>query len=139
MADFALWVVACGDGFLWPEGEFLKAYTGNRREAVDRVVEDSAVGTAVRTFMKDRPEWHGTTKNLLAVLAGVVGEVETKSRDWPRSAKGLSNDLSRLAPALRAQGVEYSPPRKMGHDSPRVLSLKANQRPQGHQRFKGAS
>ena len=57
MADFALWATACEtalrskDGMPWPEGTFWAAYSGNRDEAVEGVIDADPVATAVRAFM----------------------------------------------------------------------------------------
>jgi hypothetical protein len=36
MADFALWATACETG-LWPAGTFTRAYTANRKTAIERI------------------------------------------------------------------------------------------------------
>ena len=38
MADFALWATAC-ETALWPAGTFSSAYSGNRDEAVEDVID----------------------------------------------------------------------------------------------------
>ena len=38
MADFALFVTAC-ESAMWPAGTFMKAYTGNRGQAVDIMID----------------------------------------------------------------------------------------------------
>ena len=42
MADFALWVAACETGFR-PEGAFEAAYSNNRRDAIENIVEADPV------------------------------------------------------------------------------------------------
>ena len=57
MADFALWATACEtglrskDGTPWPQGTFWAAYSGNRDEAIEGVIDADPVATAVRAFM----------------------------------------------------------------------------------------
>jgi hypothetical protein len=50
MADFALWASAC-EAALWPNGTFWSAYSRNRDEAVDGVIDADPVAVAVRTAM----------------------------------------------------------------------------------------
>jgi hypothetical protein len=50
MADFALWVTAC-ESALWPAGTFWAAYSGNREEAVDGVIDADPIAAAVRALM----------------------------------------------------------------------------------------
>ncbi|MGI9569286.1 MAG: hypothetical protein ACR2PH_06005, partial [Desulfobulbia bacterium] len=48
MADFALWGMAC-ETALWPTGTFLAAYSGNRDEAIEIVIETDPTASAIRT------------------------------------------------------------------------------------------
>jgi hypothetical protein len=59
MADFALWATAC-ETALWPSGTFCSAYSGNRDEAVDAVIDADPIAAAVRALMTARKEWIGT-------------------------------------------------------------------------------
>jgi hypothetical protein len=47
MADFALWVTAC-ETALWDAGTFGQAYSGNRNEAVENVIEAVSLASRVR-------------------------------------------------------------------------------------------
>ena len=111
MADFALWVTACEtglrseDGMPWPKGTFWAAYSRNRDEAVEGIIEADPVAAAVRAFMAKQPAeqaakqvqaptqtlrtvWTGTASDLLGALAGVVGEQVAKSKTWPDGESG---------------------------------------------------
>ena len=44
MADFALWAVAC-EPALWPTGTFARAYTSNRRAAIETIIEADPIAT----------------------------------------------------------------------------------------------
>jgi hypothetical protein len=59
MADFALWAAAC-ETALWPPGTFLRAYSENRRTAIEEVIEADSVATKVREMMAKRPTWTGS-------------------------------------------------------------------------------
>ncbi len=95
MADFASWAVACGDGFLWPEGAFMAAYEGNRAKAVEEVIDSDQVAVAVRKLADDG-SWEGTCTDLLEKLGEDVGEKATRTRKWPKTASALSGQLRRV-------------------------------------------
>lgn len=106
MADFALWVSAAEPALPWKEGEFLDAYTGNRKEAVEQSLESDAVSSAVRELMASRNEWEGTSSELLDKLCEITPEKLQKSKAWPKAPNALSNRLRRSATFLRAAGIE---------------------------------
>jgi hypothetical protein len=117
MADFALWATAC-ETALWAAGTFSSAYSSNRDEAVEGVIDADPVATAVRAFMAElaaqRPQtatrtvWMGTASDLLGVLVKVVGERIAKSKDWPHSPRALSGRLRRAATNLRKIGIDIA-------------------------------
>ena len=53
MADFALWATAGEEGFGFPQGAFMTAYSGNRAEAVQDTLDCDAVAPALIAFMAD--------------------------------------------------------------------------------------
>ncbi|MCZ6771654.1 MAG: hypothetical protein O7G83_06660, partial [Proteobacteria bacterium] len=107
MADFALWATAC-TGALWDEGRFLRAYAGNRNEAVDSIIEADPVGSAVRSLMTSRTEWEGTASGLLDVLSEEVSETVRRAKTWPAMPRTLSGRLRRAATFLRKVGIDIS-------------------------------
>ena len=107
LADFALWATAC-EGALWPTGTFMAAYTGNRDEAVENVIESDSVAAAVRALVAEGTEWKGTATELLRTLSAVVGERVSKARSWPESARVLSGRLRRAATSLRQVGIDIA-------------------------------
>lgn len=105
MADFALWATAC-ETALWPSGTFGAAYSSNRNEAVDSVIEADQVGSAIRSLIGTRTEWTGTATDLLGALDEEVGEKVRKSKVWPSSARALSGRVRRAATFLRKIGID---------------------------------
>jgi hypothetical protein len=105
MADFALWATAC-ETALWAPGAFWSAYSGNRDEAVDAVIEADPVAAAVRAMIAGQTEWTGTASDLLDALGKMAGERVVKSKIWPDSPRALSGRLRRAATFLRKTGVE---------------------------------
>jgi len=121
MADFALWATAC-EGALWPAGTFERAYTGNRDEAAADVIDADLVATAIRTFIATSGEWTGTATELLAVLAGKVGE-KAKAKTWPASPRALSGRLRRAAANLRRIGINVTFDRGHGRKRSRIITV----------------
>ncbi len=107
MADVAVWVTACENGYQ-PRYSFIDAHTKNQREAIELGIEASPVGTAIMTLMVDKGEWTGTPTQLVRELEAIAGISQTKSRAWPQSTKGLRNSIKRLMPSLRKIGIFIS-------------------------------
>lgn len=105
MADFALWATAC-ETALWPSGTFWSAYSGNRDEAVDGVIDADPIAAAVRALMQAQTEWTGTASDLLGALAEMAGERVAKSKTWPDAPRALAGRLRRAATFLRKVGIE---------------------------------
>jgi hypothetical protein len=68
MADFAIWVSAAECELGFKPGEFIEAYTNNRKEASDIALESSPAATEVYEFMRGKNKWEGTFGELLASL-----------------------------------------------------------------------
>ncbi len=110
MADFAKWTIAAERALGLDQGEFMRAYAGNRAEAVEITLEASPLAEPLRSVAAEGFE--GTATELLAKLAGLVEEKVTHGDSWPRSPQALSADLGRLAPVLRRVEVEVERPRR---------------------------
>jgi hypothetical protein len=112
MADVAIWVTACENGYK-PQYTFIEAHTKNQREAIELGIEASLVGTAIMTLMLDRSEWMGTPTVLLSELERIAGVNQVKSKAWPQSAKGLKNSIRRLLLNFRKLGIDITETRNM--------------------------
>jgi hypothetical protein len=106
MADFARWATAAEPAIGLQPGEFMEIYAGNRAEGNELAIESNPVGKVVLDFMDDTSNWTGTATDLLANLDEFAGEKTKQQQGWPKSAQGLSGILKRLAPHLRAVGVD---------------------------------
>jgi hypothetical protein len=104
MADFAK-VLAALDGVRGTRS--VATYLGQADRLSVDVVESDSVGTAIRDFAAGRSSWSGTMKELLAEIAP-----DDPPRDFPRTFRGLSSRVRRLAPALEAVGIFLYPPGK---------------------------
>jgi hypothetical protein len=109
MADFALWTTACESAFR-PAGTLETAYSNNRRNAVESIVEADPVAAHVRELMADRAQWTGSASDLLQIGVNVGGNTMsawTRS-GWPRSPRALAGRLRRVQTSLRALGIEIA-------------------------------
>jgi hypothetical protein len=121
MADFALWATAC-ESALWPIGTFWSAYSGNRDEAVEGVIEADPIASAVRAVIATRTVWTGTASDLLGALAEVASERVAKSKTWPDGPRALAGRLRRAATFLRKIGIEISFGRE-GRARTRIINI----------------
>jgi hypothetical protein len=109
MADFALWAVAAERG----RGEralFSDAYAGVRALGHEQAIEGSAIGAPLRAFLEKALPWEGTASDLLERLNDLAGEQDRRAKYWPKTGRGLSSELRRLAPALRGMGFRVELP-----------------------------
>ncbi|MEX0641664.1 MAG: ATP-binding protein [Pirellulales bacterium] len=124
MADFAKWATAAEPGLKWKGGAFMAAYDSNREAANDLAIEASVTGSAVLALMSRHHKWEGTSGEILAEIEKHHASPAQRARQgWPRSPKAMSQALRRLAPNLRAAGIEYHAPTPQGKDRRRILIL----------------
>jgi hypothetical protein len=71
MADFALWVAACETEFR-PQGAFQAAYSNNRRDAIENIVDANPVAACVRELMADGAQWTGSVCSSASMLAAML-------------------------------------------------------------------
>ena len=121
MADFALWMKACEDA-IWSAGMHMAAYEANREESVDIVLDSDPVAVALRELIKERSEFRGTCAALLTALAPLAYGDVRRSHQWPKTPRGLSGQLTRLAPALRKIGINIEKSQE-GHARERILRI----------------
>ena len=151
MADFALWATACetalGRRPLWPTGTFWAAYSGNRDEAVEGVIDADPIATAVRAVMAKQAaggaagQADGVDGNGRTSSGGPCrgsGERVAKSKTWPDSPRALAGRLRRAATFLRKIGIEIGFGGRDGHgpapSTSRRSSLLPRQKSRGHNR-----
>jgi hypothetical protein len=108
MADFARRGEAVCQSLGWNAGAFLEAYQQNRRDANEAALEDSPVATVVRLLMGGRSEWEGTAAALFEELCGLLPDRASVKDRWPKTARGLSGHLRRVAPSLRMAGLNVA-------------------------------
>jgi DNA polymerase I-like protein with 3'-5' exonuclease and polymerase domains len=125
MADFANWVTAAESALGMEAGEFMKAYSGSRRKISEMALEADPVAVAIVKLMADKDEWIGTATELLKELGKRVDEDVRRFKTWPKQPQHLSGRLTRLAPVLRAEGIEVEDlPRTGGERQKRLFKNK---------------
>jgi hypothetical protein len=105
MADFAQWAVAAEPALSLNEGDFMRAYTGNRESANDIALESSPAAALIIAFVIERERWEGSASDLLEKLNARASDELKKQYGWPKSAPALGGILKRLSPNLRAMGI----------------------------------
>ncbi len=118
MADFAATVESAAPAFNWKTNDFLTAYAERRESAIDVLLDSDPIAAALESLHQLRakqttvfnpvPEWIGTTAELRAAIAGLTQEIDQKA--LPKSDRGLTGALRRLAPGLRRQRTTIDGP-----------------------------
>jgi hypothetical protein len=116
MADWAVWSSAAESALGWSGRAIVDAYRTMR----DTVVESNLDGDAFAIALRSVPRpYEGTATELLERLTPATRKTP---RGWPDSPRALGVALRRLAPALRAVGIQFTPGRA-GHSGRRLIIL----------------
>ena len=125
MADFAVRATAMEAAFGWEEGSFVEVYAANRQEASEALLANEPLFDAIEqllNFYVTEP-WRGTATELQKALNHIVDDSIKRSRAWPGGPQALSRRLRRMAPALRAAGIEYTEGEE-GHGKKKIKTLR---------------
>jgi hypothetical protein len=108
MADFACFSEAIWRGLGWPAGTFLSAYTENRLNATALGLEDSALARVLLDCAElgGLRDWTLSPAEMLEDLTRDVSRRVAASSSWPKTPRAFSNELRRIAPELRARGID---------------------------------
>jgi hypothetical protein len=124
MADFAIRATAMEDAFGWEPGSFVEVYEANRQQASETLLANEPIADAIEKFLGDgQSVWSGTATELLEMLGFYAKDTVKRSRAWPGGPQALSRRLNRIAPALRAAGIEYTE-NELGHRKKKVKTLR---------------
>jgi len=124
MADFARWATACEVALGLDAGAFMRAYATNRGVSVDLALDASPIGSAVRALLAKHPQGLEVTATELLEQLNRSFADRRPPKNWPQSPKSLSGALRRIAPDLRAVGVEVDFERVSGPKRQRIISLR---------------
>lgn len=105
MASFAQWVMAAelGGALPWSEGEFMRLYSGNRRQVALAGIEADPLAQLIVRAVEHGEEIAGNASALFERFAPSIGPADA---GFPRSAAAFGDRLRRLAPQLAVAGVE---------------------------------
>ena len=123
LADFAKRDAAAAPALGWTATRFLVSYDENRAAAHVSAVEGSEVARTVVGFMAEQERWSGTAEALLDKLTVVAGDRTARSKNWPKSGRGLSGALRRVLPNLRELGIEVLFDRANDRNRTRVVVI----------------
>ncbi|ODT23491.1 MAG: hypothetical protein ABS35_12815 [Kaistia sp. SCN 65-12] len=115
MAGFARLGIAIEDAF-GPPGCFMEAYDANRAMSSSILAESDPIISAVAKLVAGNTQWNGTATDLARALEP---RLVPPRRLEPAA---LAGRLRRLAPVLRANGIEIAFDRE-GKDRTRVISV----------------
>ena len=118
MADFA----RLGQAMLNAQGinkSFTQIYQRNRDRVVLRAIEASPVAQAIINMIDVEVFYKGTKGGLMERLDFHKPKYFDRNA-YPKSVRGLSDALRRLAPALRVQGIEIIEDKKRYKDGYRI-------------------
>jgi hypothetical protein len=103
MADYQILGEAVARTLGHAEGVFSMAYSESAGEGIDRSLETYGVSSAIQVFVAGRRKpWEGNVMTLLSELSQQDG---LDRSNWPKSPRGLSGQLKRIAPGLRQRGI----------------------------------
>ncbi|MFL5251653.1 MAG: toprim domain-containing protein [Rhodopila sp.] len=117
MADFALLAIAAEPALGWPSGAALKALRHNSRGAASALADLDPVALAIRELVRTSP-YTGLLSALHARLTELTDAETRRGRAWPKDATRLSTYLRRIAPALRAVGIDVKEHTRTGRGQP---------------------
>lgn len=113
LADFAKWVMAAEEGLGWEPGTFMQTFDENQETSVLDALSGDTVARGVVglvNFTEEKPDpkvpcWTGTTSDLLKELGEFVSDDVRSGKYWCHSVVSLARKLRKLAPGLRAAGI----------------------------------
>lgn len=126
MADFAKWATAAEPALGLKPGSFLQAYKGKKQIQDYDAITSSPIGPAIKKFVDVKQEWSGTAQELLKELSqSSFSDFDTReTRAWPKNPRGMSAAFRRIAPNLRATGIDVEFAGKTGHSGTRLITIK---------------
>jgi hypothetical protein len=113
MADPTKWVTAAERVLRWRPGTFAAAYGRNRREG-SALALDAALVVGPLIELIEEQDFEGSAGEMLDRMTMLASEEVVRGREWPKNPRALTASLKRLAPNLRAMGIEWQPLERKG-------------------------
>lgn len=108
MADFALLSTAAEGALGWPSGSACDAIRRNRRNATAMMADLDPIALAVRALVETSGPFSGLVSSFFARINEAADLDIRRSPGWPKHAARLGEHLRRVAPALRATGINVT-------------------------------
>ena len=108
MADFAMLGEAMFRALGNTPGDWLNAYHNHRKNSVRRTIDSSIVAVCCLKLIESGESYKGTVKGLLERLNAIKETHLEQNEYWPKSPRGLGDQLRRIAPSMRLVGVYLS-------------------------------
>lgn len=108
MADFAMLGEAMFRALGNDQGGWLTAYRNHRKNSVRRTIDSSVVAVCCLKLIDSGESYKGTVKGLLERLNAIKETRLEQNEYWPKSPRGLGDQLRRIAPSMRLVGVYLS-------------------------------
>jgi hypothetical protein len=125
MADFAAWVLAAEESLPWSPGAFIDAFRSGAHEAQAVILEASPVSEPLAALARSNEEgWCGTAAELLKAPNDQVPDDTRRSQAWPKTGRGLAGAVRRLAPTLRAVGIDVEFGREPNRSRRRLIVIR---------------
>ena len=122
LADFAKILAAIDEINGWTT---LPDFTALASEITEAVIDADPFADAVRGLIHQKRNWTGTAARLLELLPPTEGA----GKSWPRTARGVSGHLRRVAPALRKHGIGIDFIRGSDQHHTRLIALSVGNGP----------
>lgn len=122
MVDFARWIIAAEPVLPWESGQFAKVYLENQQAAIDAANDASPLTQAILDYIQLSGPFRGTAKELLQELNRRTDDDTKHSHGWPHSFQNMGTALNRIAPNLRATGLDVT--RDSNRQEGRVLCIR---------------
>lgn len=121
MADFAEHGCAIAIALGHSQEEFERAYTSNRNEQNNAIVNEDIVAIEVTAFMLDKDEWAGTPTELFELL---YKPDDKKQAGFPKAPNILSRKLNELRTNLELCGIAIEKDKDSKGTRGRLITIK---------------
>ena len=102
----------------------MASYSGNRNAGNDLAIESRpSSARRILKLLDLHEQWQGTASEVLAALNEHADATIKAQREWPSKGAKVSNALRRLAPNLRAEGVNVTFTRDTDKKRARIILL----------------
>ncbi len=130
MADASQVGVAIEHALGWPDGSFVEAMKENAVDQVEEALESNPLAQEIIQWTANGvSSWTGPAADLMDLLNRRVTPDMRRARGWPVDAARLSGALGRVAPALRAVGIEVIRGDRESGTGRRLITITATKAP----------